>query len=71
MHDNDTHQVAGVCRPFLDDEGIDGLVRFPDLNSIANRWDVMYRIIHICQLAPQTVQEIAEALFQVLHYELL
>ena len=60
--------VARVCRQFLDDEGIDALdwpSRSPDLNPIENLWDVMYRCICHRQVAPQTIQELTDALIQI------
>ena len=36
-----------------------------DLNPIENLWDIMYRYIHCRQVAPQTVQELTDALIQV------
>ncbi|KAI3361146.1 hypothetical protein L3Q82_013345 [Scortum barcoo] len=58
-----------ILRPlFLQDEGIDAMdwpVRSPDLNPIEHIWDIMSRSIHQRHVAPQTVQELADALVQV------
>ncbi|KAI3363003.1 hypothetical protein L3Q82_011519, partial [Scortum barcoo] len=57
--------VAGVCQQFLQDEGIDAMdwpARSPDLNPIEHIWDIMSRSIHQRHIAPQTVQELADAL---------
>ncbi|KAI3371404.1 hypothetical protein L3Q82_024001, partial [Scortum barcoo] len=53
---------------FLQDEGIDAMdwpARSPDLNPIEHIWDIMSRSIHQRHVAPQTVQELADALVQV------
>uniref|UniRef100_A0AAQ6IQJ3 Tc1-like transposase DDE domain-containing protein n=1 Tax=Anabas testudineus TaxID=64144 RepID=A0AAQ6IQJ3_ANATE len=39
--------------------------RSPDLNSIEHIWDIMFRSIHQRHFAPQTVQELADAVVQV------
>ncbi|KAI3352615.1 hypothetical protein L3Q82_005540 [Scortum barcoo] len=70
MQDNARPHVAGVCQQFLQDEGIDAMdwpARSPDLNPIEHIWDIMSRSIHQCQrhVAPQTVQELADALVQI------
>ncbi|KAI3376246.1 hypothetical protein L3Q82_016754, partial [Scortum barcoo] len=52
---------------FLQDEGIDAMdwpARSPDLNPIEHIWDIMSRSIHQRHVAPQTVQELADALVQ-------
>ncbi|KAI3362818.1 hypothetical protein L3Q82_001865 [Scortum barcoo] len=63
-----------ICSPlkirfqFLQDEGIDAMdwpTRSPDLNPIEHIWDIMSRSIHQRHVAPQTVQELADALVQV------
>uniref|UniRef100_A0AAZ3P8U8 Transposase n=1 Tax=Oncorhynchus tshawytscha TaxID=74940 RepID=A0AAZ3P8U8_ONCTS len=67
MQDNARH-VAGVCQQFLQEEGIDAMdwpARSPDLNPIEHIWDIMSRSIHQRHVAPQTVQELADALVQV------
>uniref|UniRef100_A0A8C7T9Q2 Transposase Tc1-like domain-containing protein n=1 Tax=Oncorhynchus mykiss TaxID=8022 RepID=A0A8C7T9Q2_ONCMY len=67
MQDKARPHVAGVCQQFLQEEGIDAMdwpARSPDLNPIEHIWDIMSRSIH--QVAPQTVQELADALVQVL-----
>uniref|UniRef100_A0A3Q3FZ92 Transposase Tc1-like domain-containing protein n=1 Tax=Labrus bergylta TaxID=56723 RepID=A0A3Q3FZ92_9LABR len=68
MQDNARPHVAGVCQQFLQDEGIDAMdwpAYSPDLNPIEHIWDVMSRSIHQRHVAPQTVQELADALVQV------
>ncbi|KAI3362575.1 hypothetical protein L3Q82_001609 [Scortum barcoo] len=68
MQDNARPHVAGVCQQFLQDEGIDAMdwpARSPDLNPIEHIWDIMSRSIHQRHVAPQTVQELADALVQV------
>ncbi|KAG7459480.1 hypothetical protein MATL_G00211130 [Megalops atlanticus] len=68
VQDNARPHVARVCRQFLDDEGIDYIdwpSRSPDLNPIENLSDVVYRRIRRRQVAPQTVQELTDALVQV------
>uniref|UniRef100_A0A8C7QJN8 Tc1-like transposase DDE domain-containing protein n=1 Tax=Oncorhynchus mykiss TaxID=8022 RepID=A0A8C7QJN8_ONCMY len=67
MQDNARPHVAGVCQQFLQEEGIDAMdwpARSPDLNSIEHIWDIMARSIHQRHVAPQTVQELADALVQ-------
>ncbi|CDQ87904.1 unnamed protein product [Oncorhynchus mykiss] len=39
--------------------------RSPDLNPIEHIWDIMSRSIHQRHVAPQTVQELADALVRV------
>ncbi|KAI3361578.1 hypothetical protein L3Q82_013721, partial [Scortum barcoo] len=68
MQDNARPHVAGVCQQFLQDEGIDAMdwpTHSPDLNPIEHIWDIMSRSIHQRHVAPQTVQELADALVQV------
>uniref|UniRef100_A0A8C7PIK9 Transposase Tc1-like domain-containing protein n=1 Tax=Oncorhynchus mykiss TaxID=8022 RepID=A0A8C7PIK9_ONCMY len=68
MQDNARPHVAGVCQQFLQEEGIDAMdwpARSPDLNLIEHIWDIMSRSIHQRHVAPQTVQELADALVQV------
>ncbi|KAI3356998.1 hypothetical protein L3Q82_003634 [Scortum barcoo] len=68
MQDNARPHVAGVCQQFLQDEGIDAMdwpAHSPDLNPIEHIWDIMSRSIHQRHVAPQTVQELADALVQV------
>uniref|UniRef100_A0A674F3R5 Tc1-like transposase DDE domain-containing protein n=1 Tax=Salmo trutta TaxID=8032 RepID=A0A674F3R5_SALTR len=68
MQDNARPHVAGVCQQFLQEEGIDAMdwpARSPDLNPIDHIWDIMSRSIHQRHVAPQTVQELADALVQV------
>ncbi|KAL0148990.1 hypothetical protein M9458_055794, partial [Cirrhinus mrigala] len=67
MQDNARPHEAGVCQQFLQDEGIDAMdwpARSPDLNPIEHIWDIMSRSIHQRHVAPQTVQELADALVQ-------
>ncbi|KAI4880650.1 hypothetical protein NFI96_001019 [Prochilodus magdalenae] len=73
MQDNARPHVDGVCQHFLQDEGLEAMdwpTRSPDLNPIEHIWDMMSRSIHQPQtihstIAPQTVQELADALVQV------
>uniref|UniRef100_A0A674C2N9 Transposase Tc1-like domain-containing protein n=1 Tax=Salmo trutta TaxID=8032 RepID=A0A674C2N9_SALTR len=68
MQDKARPHVAGVCQQFLQEEGIDAMewpARSPDLNPIEHIWDIMSRSIHQRHVAPQTVQELADALVQV------
>ncbi|CDR18852.1 unnamed protein product [Oncorhynchus mykiss] len=68
MQDYARPHVAGVCQQFLQEEGIDAMdwpARSPDLNPIEHIWDIMSRSIHQRHVAPQTVQELADALVQV------
>uniref|UniRef100_A0A8C7DIH5 Transposase n=1 Tax=Oncorhynchus kisutch TaxID=8019 RepID=A0A8C7DIH5_ONCKI len=68
MQDNARPHVAGVCQQFLQEEGIDSMdwpARSPDLNPIEHIWDIMSRSIHQRHVAPQTVQELVDALVQV------
>ena len=60
--------VARVCRQYLEDEGIDTIEwpsRSPDLNPIEQLWDIMFRSIRCSQVAPQTLQELTDALRQI------
>ena len=68
MHDNARPHVARVCRQYLEDEGIDTIEwpsRSPDLNPIEHLWDIMFRSIRRRQVAPQTLQELTDALRQI------
>ena len=46
-------------------DAMDWPARSPDLNPIEHIWDIMSRSIHQLHVAPQTVQELADALVQV------
>ncbi len=68
VHDNTRPHVARVCRQFLEDEGIDTIEwppRSPDLNPIEHPWDIMFQSIWCRQVAPETVQELNDALVQI------
>ncbi|KAI4884472.1 hypothetical protein NFI96_001274 [Prochilodus magdalenae] len=68
MQDNARPHVAGACQQFLRDEGTEAMdwpARSPDLNPTEDIWDIMSRSIHQSHVAPQTVQELADALVQV------
>ena len=68
MHHNARPHVARVCRQYLEDEGIDTIEwpsRSPDLNPIEHLWDIMFRSIRRRQVAPQTLQELTDALRQI------
>ncbi|KAI4883128.1 hypothetical protein NFI96_009785 [Prochilodus magdalenae] len=67
MQDNARPHVAGVCQQFLQDEGIEAMdwpACSPELNPIEHIWDIMSRSIPQRHIAPQTVQELADALVQ-------
>ncbi|CAJ0916742.1 unnamed protein product [Ranitomeya imitator] len=67
VQDNARPHMAGVCQQFLQDEGIEAVdwpARSPDLNPIEHIWDIMSRTIHQRHVAPQTVQELADAFVQ-------
>ncbi|KAI3366484.1 hypothetical protein L3Q82_000621 [Scortum barcoo] len=56
--------VSSSCKT----KGIDAMdwpARSPDLNPIEHIWDIMSRSIHQRHVAPQTVQELVDALVQV------
>lgn len=68
MYDNAWPYVAGVCQQFWHDEGIDAInwpAHSSDLNPMEHLWDIMSRSIFHRHVAPQTVQELADALIQV------
>ncbi|CAJ0949241.1 unnamed protein product [Ranitomeya imitator] len=68
MQDKARPHVAGVSQPFLQDVGIEAmnwLTRSPDLTPTEHIWDIMSRTIHQRHIAPQTVQELADALVQI------
>ncbi len=67
-HDNGWPHVARVSRQFLEHEGIDTTEwppRSPYLNPIEHLWNIMFRSIRCCQVAPQTVQNLSDALVQI------
>ena len=69
MHDNARPHVVGVCLQFLHGGGIDFMdwpARSPDLKSLEHIWDIMSRPVQQRHVAPQTVQELTDALIQVL-----
>ncbi|KAI4874379.1 hypothetical protein NFI96_001116 [Prochilodus magdalenae] len=68
VHNNARPPVAGVCRQFLENEGIDSIdwpPGSPDLNPIEPLWDIMFRAIRRHQVALQAVQELSDALVQI------
>ncbi|KAI4880825.1 hypothetical protein NFI96_000212, partial [Prochilodus magdalenae] len=74
MQDNARPHVAGVCQQFLQHEGIKAMdwpARSPDPNPIEHIWDIMSCSIHQRHIAPQNVQELADALVQSLSAYLL
>ncbi|KAK1786188.1 hypothetical protein P4O66_017902 [Electrophorus voltai] len=70
MQDNAQPYVAKVCRHFPNDKGVDNIDRLSfSLNPIENLWGIMYQCIECHQVAPQTVQEVNDALIQVIIYQ--
>ncbi len=60
--------MATVCTLFLDDEEFDDIdcpSCSPDLSPIENVQDVVYQNIRRWLVAPQTLQELTDALIQV------
>ncbi|CAJ0958209.1 unnamed protein product [Ranitomeya imitator] len=69
VSDNARPHVARVCQQFLQDEGIEAMdwpAHSPDLNPIEHIWDIMSRTINQRHVAPQTLQELEDALVQIL-----
>lgn len=68
VHNNARTHVARVCGQFFEDGGIDTIEwppRSPDLNPMEHIWDIIFRSIRHHQVAPQTVQELSDALVQI------
>ena len=68
VHDNARPHVARAYSQFLEDEEIDTIEwppRSPDLNPKEHLWDIMFRSIRCRQVAPQSVQELSDALVQI------
>ena len=67
LHDNARLHVARVRRQYLEDEGIDAIEwcsQSLDLNPIEPLFDIMFRSIRRHHVAPQTLQELGDALTQ-------
>ena len=68
VHNNAQPHVARACSQFLEDEEmytIEWPPRSPDLNPKEHLWDIMFRSIRCFQVAPQSVQELSDALVQI------
>lgn len=61
MQDNARPHVARTCRQYLEDERIETT----DLNPIEHLWNIMFRSIRRHPVAPQTVQQLRDALTQI------
>ena len=68
VQDSARPHMARACRQFLVEEDINAVnwsSHSLDLNPIKQLWDIMYRRIRQRAAAPQTVQELTNALTQV------
>ncbi|KAK3104398.1 hypothetical protein FSP39_001145 [Pinctada imbricata] len=67
MHDNARPHTARITRQYLDRETIEVMewpARSPDLNPIEHVWDLISRRIAGRNTAPQTIQQLTQALLQ-------